>query len=85
MSTKLGCAAMALLATASVVHSAEPGTSPVLKEVSTLNGCWEGRGEVMGKPVTIGARARLIVQDAILALDVQSQAVDDHKTCIRRT
>lgn len=79
MSTKLGCAAMTLLATASAVHSAEPGTPPVPKAVSNLKGCWEGRGEVMGKPVTIGASANLIVQDAILALDVQSQGVADPK------
>jgi hypothetical protein len=79
MSTKLGCAAIALLATASAVHSAEPGTPPVPKAVSNLKGCWKGRGEVMGKPVTIGVSARSIVQDAILALDVQSQAVSDPK------
>lgn len=79
MSTKLGCAAMALLATASAVHSAEPGTPPVPKAVSNLKGCWKGRGEVMGKPVTIGASAKLVVQDAILVLDVQSHAVADPK------
>lgn len=79
MFTKLGCAAMALLGTASAVHSAEPGTPPVPTAVSNLKGCWEGRGEVMDKPVTIAASAKSIVQDAILALDVRSQAVADPK------
>lgn len=79
MYTKISCAAIALLATASAVHSAEPGTPPVPKAISNLKGCWESHGEVMGKPVTIGASAKLIVQDAILALDVHSQAVADPK------
>lgn len=79
MFQKLYCAAAALLAASSAAHSAEPGSTPIPAPVIALKGCWEGSGEVMKKPVTIAILAKPIVQDAMLALDVESSAVADGK------
>jgi hypothetical protein len=66
-----------LLAISSMAHAGEPGSTPVPKVVVALVGCWAGHGEVMGKPVTIAITANRIVQDAMLALDAESEAVAD--------
>ena len=79
MFQKLCCAGAALLAASSAAHSAEPGSTPVPAPIIALKGCWEGTGEVMSKPVTIAILAKPIVQDAMLALDVESIAVADSK------
>ncbi|MFC0202692.1 hypothetical protein [Novosphingobium soli] len=79
MLKKLCCAMVVLLAASAAAHSAEPGTTPVPPPVIALKGCWEGSGEVMNKPVTISIFAKPIVQEAMLALDVQSSAVSDVK------
>lgn len=77
MYEKLCCAAMTLVGVSSAAYSAEPSATPVPQPVTALSGCWEGRGEVMGKPVTIAVIAKPIVQDAMLALDAESSAVAD--------
>ena len=43
-------AAVVLLALAPTAHAAEPEAAPQLGALLTAVGCWEGRGEVMGKP-----------------------------------
>ncbi|MEW9856537.1 hypothetical protein [Novosphingobium sp. M1R2S20] len=58
-------------------NAAEPGTAPVPTGVGAIAGCWEGRGEVMGKPVTMAAVAKLILHDAMLSLDAESNAIAD--------
>lgn len=66
-----------LAALASPTIAAEPGTAGVPDAVRALTGCWRGTGTVMGKPVTITLTARPIAEDALLALDGDSQAVAD--------
>lgn len=68
-------AAMMLLSPSA--RAAEPGAIPVPMAVAALKGCWEGHGDVMGKPVTIAISGRPIVQDAMLAVDADSIAVGD--------
>ena len=77
MFEKLCCVAVALFSVSSAAHPAEPGATLVPTAVIALKGCWEGRGEVMGKPVTISVVARPIVQDAMWALEAESSAVAD--------
>lgn len=79
MFKKLCCAAGALLSTSSQAHSAAPSAPPAPSAVTALEGCWEGRGAVMGKPVVIAVTAKPIVQDAMMALDAESSAVADPK------
>lgn len=43
-------------------HAAEPDAAPVPAAVASLQGCWQGRGEVMEKAVTVSLSARPIVQ-----------------------
>jgi len=51
----------------------------VSASVIALTGCWAGQGEVMGKPVAMAIAAKPIVQDAMLALDAESSAIEDPK------
>ena len=69
--------ATALLAASSASRAAEPGSIPVPASVLALTGCWEGRGEVMGKSVAIAVNAYPIVQDAMLAVEAASSAIAD--------
>lgn len=72
--------AMALsIIAASSAHAAEPGFTPVPTSVASLEGCWEGSGEVMGKAVTVSISAKPIVQGAMFALDAESGALADPK------
>lgn len=72
-------AALALTILPSAASAAESGTPAVPAKVAALAGCWEGRGEVMGKPVITSVVARPIVQDAMLAVDAESRAAADPK------
>ncbi len=45
--------------------------------VAALSGCWQGRGEVNGKPVAIFVAAYPIVQNAMLAIEAASSAIAD--------
>ena len=56
---------------------AEPGAAPIPAPVTALAGCWDGRGEVMGKSVKIAVRAAPIVLDAMMAVDADSVATAD--------
>jgi hypothetical protein len=76
MFDKLWCAA-ALLAISSAGRTAEPSASPVPASIYALDGCWEGRGDVMGKPVAIAVSAYPIVQNAMFALEAASSAIAD--------
>jgi hypothetical protein len=65
----LCCAATAMLALSTVTRAAEPGATRIPQAVVAVSGCWGGRGEVMGKPVTVTIDAKPIVQNAMMALD----------------
>lgn len=71
------CMLSILLATSAAAQSAEPGTAPVPPSVAALTGCWEGQGEVRGKPVAIAISAYPIVQDAMIAVEAASVALAD--------
>lgn len=60
---------------ASTAAAEEPARAP--DAVRQLEGCWTGRGEVMGKPVTIAVEARPVALGAILTLDASSVATAD--------
>jgi hypothetical protein len=55
------------------VAAEEPARAP--DAVRRVEGCWEGAGEVMGKPVKIAVKARLVALGAMLALDADSVAI----------
>ncbi|WP_380779759.1 hypothetical protein [Sphingomonas sp. R86520] len=76
MFEKLCCVA-ALFAMSSAGRTAEPSASPVPASVDALNGCWEGQGDVMGKPVAIAVSAYPIVQNAMVAVEAASSALAD--------
>jgi hypothetical protein len=67
----------ALLLIPATTQAAEPGTVAIPKAVLALEGCWQGRGSVMGKPVTLTIHAQPVALDAMLALDVESSALAD--------
>jgi hypothetical protein len=69
--------AIALMIVPCSAWAAEPGTPQVPEQVRALAGCWEGRGAVMDKPVTLAIAARPIADDALLSLDAYSVAVAD--------
>ncbi|UYY57964.1 hypothetical protein [Sphingomonas sp. S2-65] len=71
------CVAAALLAASSAAPAAEPAATPVPASVRALSGCWEGRGEVMGKAVAVAISAYPIVGDAMVAVEAASSAIAD--------
>jgi hypothetical protein len=73
----LCCVTTAMLALSTVARAAEPGTTPIPPAVVAVSGCWGGRGEVMGKPVTVTIDAKPIVQNAMMAVDAESIAIAD--------
>lgn len=73
---KLVCVA-AMLAMPSVSAAADRPATPIPASVAALSGCWEGRGEVNGKPVAIFVAAYPIVRNAMLAIEAASSAVAD--------
>ncbi|TZG26339.1 hypothetical protein [Sphingomonas montanisoli] len=60
-----------------IAPAAEPGAAPIPAPVAALAGCWGGRGEVMGKSVSITVHAAPIVLDAMMAVDADSVATAD--------
>lgn len=69
--------ALALLLTAGSA-SAQDATPPQLPaQVTALAGCWQGTGEVMGKPVAITLTARPIALDAMFLIEAESHATAD--------
>jgi hypothetical protein len=73
----LCCAATAMLALSTLARATEPGATRIPQAVVAVSGCWGGRGEVMGKPVTVTVDAKPIVQNAMMALDAESIAIAD--------
>lgn len=68
-------AALALVGGAALAQDAPP--TPVPVQVKALEGCWQGTGEVMGKPVTLALTARPIALGAMFLIEAESQAKTD--------
>lgn len=77
MPLPLRLAALAALLLSPSAEAAEPGTPPVPAAVRALAGCWEGRGEVMGKAVSIAADAHPVAEGAMFVVEVSSTALAD--------
>lgn len=73
--TTLIAAAVALLPAMTQAQSA--GVVPVPAAVRALQGCWQGDGVVLGKPVTIALRAAPLLLDSMVVIDADSAAKAD--------
>lgn len=62
---------------ASAAPAAEPGAAPVPAGVGALAGCWTGKGEVMGKAVSITLAARPVALGVLMTVDADSTALAD--------
>jgi hypothetical protein len=67
--------ALSLTAGSASAQDAPPPQLPA--QVTALTGCWQGTGEVMGKPVAITLTARPIVEDAMFLIEAESHATAD--------
>ena len=79
MSPKACVAVAANLAVIALSTAAEPAAVPIPAAVVALNGCWRGVGAVGSKQVVVAIDSRLILQDAMSTVDVESSAVADPK------
>jgi len=79
MSPKACVAVAANLAVIALSTAAEPAAVPIPAAVAALNGCWRGVGAVGSKQVVVAIDSRLILQDAMSTVDVESSAVADPK------
>ncbi|QDK33710.1 hypothetical protein DM450_13185 [Sphingomonas sp. IC081] len=70
-------AACAGVCVTSAAQAAEPGAAPLPAGVSALAGCWTGKGEVMGKAVSIALTARPVALGALFTVDADSTALAD--------
>lgn len=68
-----------LSATAGTAWADDPPPAPVPAEVSALEGCWRGAGEVMGKAVEITLAAKPVALGTMLTVDADSRAKADPK------
>lgn len=66
---------LSLLAGPALAQEAPPVMLPV--QVTALEGCWRGTGEVMGKPVTLALSAKPIALGAMFLIETESQAKAD--------
>lgn len=66
---------LAWAAFASCAAAEEPARAPEV--LHRLEGCWQGTGSVLDKPVTIALDARPVVLGAMLAVDAHSVATAD--------
>lgn len=66
-----------LLPIAGAAQAEDPPAAPVPAEVRTLEGCWRGEGEVMGKPVEITLAARPAALGTLMTVDADSHAKAD--------
>ncbi|MBP7704644.1 MAG: hypothetical protein KA105_05105 [Caulobacter sp.] len=66
-----------LAAIAGPAFAQEPGAAPVPPAVRALAGCWQGDGQVMGKPVTMTLSAGPVAENALFVVDAKSQATAD--------
>jgi hypothetical protein len=67
--------ALSLTAGSASAQDAPPPQLPA--QVTALTGCWQGTGEVMGKPVAITLTARPIVEGAMFLIEAESHATAD--------
>jgi hypothetical protein len=79
MTPKLCLAVVTNFVVVAVSAAAEPGAVPIPDAVTALGGCWRGVGEAVGKPVVVALSSKLILQDAMFTVDVESSAVADPK------
>ncbi|WP_454798663.1 hypothetical protein [Novosphingobium lindaniclasticum] len=70
-------AGWAVLASTGAAHAAEPPPPAIPTAISPLQGCWEGTGEVMKKPVTIALVGKPVALRAILTVDAESHTIAD--------
>jgi len=66
---------LALTAGPALAQDAPPPQIPA--QVKALEGCWQGDGEVMGKPVTLTLSAKPAALGAMVVVETQSQAKGD--------
>ncbi len=74
ISSALG-AALALAGGSALAQDAP--SAPLPAQVKALEGCWQGTGEVMGKPVTLALSAKPIALGAMFLIETESQAKAD--------
>lgn len=72
-----GWIAVALLSASGVARAQDPSPAPIPAEVRALEGCWQGAGAVMGKPVVISIAARPITAGALFLVEADSHATSD--------
>lgn len=68
-------AALALAGSSALAQDAP--SAPLPAQVKALEGCWQGTGEVMGKPVTLALSAKPIALGAMFLIETESQAKAD--------
>lgn len=66
---------LSLAAGPALTQDAPPVSLPA--QVTALEGCWRGTGEVMGKPVTLSLSAKPIALGAMFLIETESQAKAD--------
>lgn len=69
--------AFALGLTAGPLAALEPGVPPVPPMVTGLVGCWQGEGDVGGKPIWISLRVYPVADGGFVAIDSLSIANSD--------
>jgi len=75
---KASSALAALLSlTAGSALAQDTPTAQLPAQVTALAGCWQGTGEVMGKPVTLTLSAKPVVLDAMFLIETDSRAKAD--------
>ena len=67
--------ALSLVAGSALAQDAPP--PPIPPQVKALEGCWQGAGEVMGKPVTLTLSAKPVALGALFVIETESQAKAD--------
>jgi hypothetical protein len=70
-------AACAAVLSTSAAQAAEAGATAVPAEIGALAGCWTGKGEVMGKAVSIALTAKPVALGALFTIDTDSSALAD--------
>lgn len=65
---------LTLFVTFTAAKAAEHKTTPVPAIITAMAGCWQGEGEVMGKPVTLRLVAKPVALGAMVTFDFESTA-----------
>jgi hypothetical protein len=66
-----------MLSVSGPAFAQDPAPAVVPAQVRALEGCWEGEGLVMSKPVAVALTARPITEGAMFLVEAQSQAKSD--------